>query len=415
MNWRFPALAQRDFRLYFIGQAISLIGSFAHHVALGWLAYRLSGSALVLGVVGFAATIPTLFISPFAGLLGDRFARKAVLLVLLSVAAAHCVVLALLTALGWLSVGWIIVLALIRGVIFAAEVPVRHAFIADLIEDRKLLPNAIAVHSSALNLARLIGPAIGGVLIAWMGEALCFALNAATLLVVVAMLIRTRPRAPTATARTGSPWAQLREGLVYAWASPPIRSLLTAIAVVGVTTAPYAALMPAAVSEILHARPELVGSMLASAGLGSVLAALLLATRTGVRGLARRILVATVCAGGGLALFSFSAWIWLSMLCMAVMGFGIISQAASTNMILQSIVDEDKRARVMSIYTASFIGAAPLGALLIGQLSEWIGTARALGISAAACLAGAACYAARLSALRQSLAEIYRAKGIDAG
>jgi MFS family permease len=409
---RFPALSHRNFRLYFLGQAISLIGGFAHHVALAWLAYRISGSAAVLGMVGFASSIPTLFIAPFAGVLGDRFARKKVLSIVLAAGAVQCLLLALMMAWHLESVALITFLAFVRGVIFACEIPVRHAFLSELIDDRRHLPNAIALHSTALNAARFVGPAIGGILIAAVGEMACFLLNALTLATVIYLLSLTRPQVLTIPVNDASPWAQLTEGARYAFNSPVIRTLLMGISVVGFSLAHYAQLMPAAVAEILHARPELVGTLLAAAGGGSMLAAATLATRNSVRGLARWILAASCLAIVGMATFALSGWTLLSMLAMGMLGYGIIVQAASTNMILQSIVDDDKRSRVMAIYTVSFIGAAPLGALAFGWLGERVGMANALLCGSALAAAGALTYARRLSHLRPLLKQIYIEKGI---
>jgi MFS family permease len=409
---RYPALSHRNFRLYFIGQTISLIGGFAHHVALAWLAYRVSGSAAVLGLVGFAGSVPTAFVAPFAGVLGDRFNRQRVLMIVLSLAALQCLALALMMAWGLESVALIVFLAVLRGVIFACEIPVRHGFLSELIDDRKHLPNAIALHSTALNAARFVGPALGGVLIAAIGEMFCFLLNALTLLVVIYLLSLTRPNAATPNPSGATPLAQLKEGAAYAFSNPAIRQLMLAISILGFALAHYAQLMPAAVSEILHARPELVGTMLASAGLGSMLAAAMLASRRDVRGLARWIFGATCLSALGMTIFALSPWPLLSIVAMFMLGYGIITQAASTNMILQSIVDDDKRSRVMAIYTASFIGAAPMGALCFGFIGERIGMANALLIGSAIAAVGALVYSWRLPSLRPQLRAIYIEKGI---
>lgn len=408
----YPALSHRNFRLYFVGQAISLVGGFAHHVALAWLAYRISGSAAVLGLVGFASSIPTAFIAPFAGVLGDRFARKQVLMIVLTLASAQSLALAAIMAFGWENVTWIVVLAVLRGLIFACEIPVRHAFLSELVDDRKHLPNAIALHSTALNAARFVGPALGGVLIAAIGEMFCFLLNAASILVVVYMLALTRPTVAERHSTTATPWQLLKEGATYAFGSPAIRQLLFAISIVGFALAHYAQLMPAAVSELLHARPELVGTLLASAGAGSMVAAAVLASRKDVRGLARWIFGATCLSALGMTVFAFSPWPALSLVAMFVLGFGIITHAASTNMILQSIVDDDKRSRVMAIYSASFIGAAPMGALFFGFVGERIGMANALLVGSTLAALGALMFSLRLPQLRPQLKQIYLEKGI---
>ena len=397
---RFPALAHRNFRLYFIGQAVALVGGFAHAVAISWLAYRLSHSAAVLGLVGFATTVPTLIVSPIAGVLGDRFPRRRVIMVVLSAVALQCLVLAFLTWQQWISAAGVVRIALLRGVLFAIEIPARHALLGELVPDRTALPNAVALHSSALNTARFIGPAIGGVLIAATSEVACFLLHALTLTASIAQLSRIQLTPSHHAASQASILAQLKQGLQYAFGHPTIRILLFAIFVVGFSTAPYSHLMPAAVAELYAAHPELVGMFLSAAGFGAMSAALMLALRRSTRHLPQTILAASVCAGAGLLLFSLSSIVALSLLGMAMVGFGTIAQAASTNMIIQSVVDEDKRGRVMAIYTAMFLGAVPLGSLLLGQLGDWLGTARALALGGASCLCGAAYYARKMDRLK---------------
>jgi MFS family permease len=397
---RFPALAYRNFRLYFIGQAIALIGGFAHAVAISWLAYRLTHSAAILGLVGFATTLPTLIVSPIAGVLGDRFPRRRVIMLVLSAVSLQCLTLAFLTWMNWINATGLVWIALLRGTLFAIEIPARHALLGELVPDRTALPNAVALHSSALNTARFIGPAVGGVLIAATSEVTCFLLHALTLMASIAQLSRIQLTPSHHAAGKASMLSQLRQGLQYSFAHSTIRTLLMAIFVVGFTTAPYAHLMPSAVADLYSAHPELVGMFLSAAGFGAMCAAVMLAMRRSTRRLPQTILAASVCAGAGLLLFSLSSIVALSLLGMAMVGFGTIAQAASTNMIIQSVVDEDKRGRVMAIYTAMFLGAMPIGSLTLGQLGEWLGAARALALGGACCLCGAAYYATRMGRLR---------------
>jgi MFS family permease len=401
---RFQALSHRNFRLYFIGQSVTLIGGFAHAVALSWLAYRLSQSSAVLGLVGFASTVPALVVSPVAGVFGDRFSRRKLIMTVLGSVMTLNLLTALLVWRQWIDVSGIVAIALVRGVLFAVEIPTRHALLSELVEDRAALPNAVALHSSALNAARFVGPAVGGVLIGAFGEVSCFLLHAATLAVGLGQLARIRTVRHAHAGSRDPVLAQLSQGVRYAFSHPTIRLLLTALFVVGFTTSPYSHLMPGAVAERHAAHPELVGWFLSSAGLGATAAAVMLAFRRSTRRLPDLILAATVCAGLGLLLFSVSTTLVWSTIGMAMVGFGTIAQASGSNMIIQSVVDEDKRGRVMALYTAMFLGAMPLGSLTLGTLGEAIGAAHALGLGAIGCLAGAVHFALRLrrSPLRRS-------------
>lgn len=409
---RFPALSHKNFRRYFLGQSIALTGGFAFNVALAWLAYRLSGSAFILGLVGFASTIPMVFVSPFAGVWGDRHPRKRTLQIVLWLAVLNCFALAFLTWKGWVTIPIVVMFAVFRGIIFAIEVATRHAFLSELIDDRKVLPNAIALHSSVLNAARLVGPAVGGYLILHVSEAACFALHGAALLATLFGIAGTRPKPGHNPHATGSALAQLQEGFRYAFASYPIRTLLIQVAIVGVTVSAYSFLMPSAVAEAYTGRPDIVGNLIAAAGAGSMIAAISLAARKDIRGLSGRLLWASITAGSAFLAFALIRNVWFAYVAMFALGFGIISQAGATNMIIQSIVDDDKRGRVMAIYTAMFIGASPIGSLLLGQLGEHIGTMRAFAVGGVLCLVGAAYYYARLARFRAVLRTEYERRGI---
>lgn len=386
---RFPALAHPQFRRYFIGQAIALIGGFAHNVGMAWLAFRLTGSVAVLGVVGFAQLAPALVVSPFAGLLADRYPRRQMLIGLLGSVAMMGVVLAALTAAGWVNATVLIVASLLRGLAFAFEIPIRHAFLVDLISDRAVLPNAVALHSSALNSARFIGPALGGLLIGWLGEAACFLLHPITLTATLIQLLRIRTITRETRKPEGSFGAQFLEGWRYAFADPVISRMLLGVFALGFGVGPYAHLMPAAVAELYGAHPELVGMFISSAGAGAMVAALSLAVRRGSRHLSRIALAGNIAAAIGLAAFSRSAWMPLAIIGMGLVGLGVITQAVSTNMTIQKRVDDDKRGRVLAIYTAMFIGSTPLGSLFFGQIGQWTGAAGALLAGAVLAFAGA--------------------------
>jgi MFS family permease len=393
---RLPALAEPQFRRYFAGQSIALVGGFAHNVALTWLAFRLSGSTLVLGIVGFAAMAPTLFVSPVAGLLADRFARRRLLLMVLGAVCVQCLVLAVLTFGGWIDTAGLIGIALLRGLLFAFEIPVRHAFIAELVSDRKLLPNAVALHSSALNGARFVGPAIGGLIIAGVGEAWCFMLHALTLCATLAQIWRIRTQAAPRVPSGKSFVHDYVEGWRYAFADAAIARLLLGVFVLGFAVAPYTFLMPAAVAQAFGPHPELVGWFLSAAGFGAMAAAIALAVYHGSRHLQRVAVAGSAVAGIGLLAFSLSHRIGLSLAAMALLGLGTIAQAAATNMTIQARVDDAQRGRVMAIYTAMFLGAMPLGSLAFGQLGQAIGATQSLCVGALLALTGAAIAAWRL-------------------
>ena len=386
---RFPALEHPQFRRYFIGQSIALIGGFAYNVALAWLAFRLTGSVAVLGVVGFASLAPALIVSPFAGLLADRYPRREMLIGLLGFVAVVGVALAALTALGWMNATVLIVVAFVRGMAFAFEIPIRHAFLVDLITDRAVLPNAVALHSTALNTARFIGPAVGGLLIGWVGEAACFLLHPITLTATLIQLLRIRtvPQPPRKSG--GSFFGDFVEGWRYAFNDPVIARMLAGVFALGFGVGPYVHLMPAAVAELFGAHPELVGLFISSAGAGAMIAAITLAARRGSRHLQRIALAGNLSAVIGLAAFSRSSWMPLSIAGMLLVGLGVITQAVTTNMTIQKRVDDDKRGRVMAIYTAMFIGATPLGSLFFGQVGQWTGASGALLGGAMLGLAGA--------------------------
>jgi MFS family permease len=393
---RFPALEHPEFRRYFIGQAIALIGGFAHNVGMAWLAYRLTGSVALLGVVGFAQLSPALLVSPLAGLLADRYPRRAMLIGLLGAVALTGLLLAALTAAGWMNPALLVIFAFMRGLLFAIEIPIRHAFLVDLIEDRAVLPNAVALHSSALNTARFIGPAIGGLLIGWAGEAACFLLHPCLLCATLYQLMRIRTVSRDAARPKGSFGQQFIEGWRCAFDDPVIARMLIGVFALGFGVGPYAHLMPAAVAALHGAHPELVGLFLSSAGVGAMIAAITLAARRGSRNLQAIALAGNLSAAIGLAVFTRTDLIGLAIVAMVLVGLGTIAQAVSTNVTIQQRVDDDKRGRVMAIYTAMFIGATPLGSLCLGQLGTWLGAPGALLAGAGLGVAGAMLTAWRL-------------------
>lgn len=399
---RYPALAHPEFRRYFTGQSIALIGSFAHGVGVGWLGYRLTGSVALLGALGFVQMAPALFVSPIAGLVADRYPRRILLLAMLSSVSVLGLIMVALTAFDLMTPALLLALSAVRGLIFSCEVPIRHAFIGDMIRDRALLPNAVALHSTALNAARFVGPAVGGLLVGTFGEAACLALHPVTLCATLWQLHRIRTPDAVIQPRSEHSFArQFIDGWRHAFDDRVIHLMLVGVFLMGFGVGPYSALMPAAVAELHGEHPELVGMFISCAGGGAMTAALLLASGHGVKQLQHTALIGNISAGLGLLIFALGSWVPLAVLGMAMVGFGTIAQAICTNMTIQTTVDDHFRARVLAIYTGLFIGSMPLGSLVFGQLGQWVGAAHALQLGAALALSGAALTVLRMRSSRQ--------------
>ena len=367
------ALRHRNYRLFFAGQGTSLIGTWLTRVATSWLVYRLTHSALLLGVVGFASQMPTFLVAPFAGVLIDRWNRHRVLVATQVLAMVQSSLLAFFALTGTITVWHVLVLNAFQGLINAFDTPARQAFVVEMVESRDDLPNAIALNSSMVNGARLIGPSVGGVLIAAVGEGWCFAADAASYLAVIASLLAMRiaPRAPrTSKARV---LAELGDGLRYINSVVAIRSILLLLAFVSFTGIPYMVLMPIFAGQVLHGGPHTLGLLTAASGAGAVAGVLWLASRRGVLGLPRVICFAGGAFGVGLLAFGLSRSVWLSVPTLLVAGSGMMVQMAASNTLLQTLVDDDKRGRVMSFYTMAFFGMMPLGSLASGISGSRIG------------------------------------------
>jgi MFS family permease len=406
------ALGSSNFRIYYAGQAVSMIGSWVQSLALMWLAYRLSGSTWFTGLVGFLNSAPYLFLSPFAGVLGDRLDRRHILMTVLALLSLQSTALAILSGLGVLTMAQLAALALFAGVANSFETPTRQSFFVQLLDDRDDLPNAIALNSVLMNGARLVGPSIGGLVIAAWGETACFAINAATYLVVLAALRQARAVRPAPARAPSHPLADLADGWRYAMGFLPIRRMLLLLATVSMTVGPYASLMPAIAVKTFGEGAQLVGLFIGAVGLGAVIAAVSLARRPSVRGLVKWIGASSIAAGLGAAGFCFSRSIPLSALLMAIAGFGIFMTAASCNTIVQSVVPEDKRGRVMSYYTMFFIGSLPIGHLAAGALAERIGAPFTFLAGGIACALAGSLFAAGLPSLRSHLRPVYVERGI---
>jgi MFS family permease len=406
------ALRHRNYRLFFGGQSVSLVGTWITRIATSWLVYRITGSALLLGVVGFCGQIPTLLLSPFAGVLVDRLDRHRILVVTQVLSMLQSLALALLALPGIITVGEILFLQVVQGVINAFDTPARQSFIVDMIEDRADLPNAIALNSSMVNGSRIIGPSIGGIVIAAVGEGWCFMLDAISYLAVIASLLAMHVAKKPPRHTTSRVTEELRAGFSYVSRSVPMRSALLLLALVSTMGMPYTVLMPAIASGVLHGGPHTLGFLMTASGLGALAGALYLASRSSVIGLGRAMVLATMAFGVGLIGFSQSRVLWLSLLLLPIVGGGMMVETASTNTILQTIVEEEMRGRVMSFYTMAFLGTAPLGSLLAGVAADRIGAPMTVLFGGVACVAAGGWFALRLPAIRTVLRPIYLEKGI---
>ncbi len=408
----FRALQTRNYRLYFFGQAVSLIGTWMQQVAVSWLIYRLTNSEFLLGLTAFASQIPSFVVTPLAGALADRRNRHKLLIVTQSLAMVQAVLLAGLTLFGAIHVVHIILLGILLGIINAMDMPTRQAFLLEMVEKPENLSNAIALHSSLLNAARLIGPALAGALIAWLGEGLCFLLNALSYIAVISALLMMRIKPRPRAAHKAPLLAHMREGFRYAFRFSLIRALILFVAAMSLMGMPYVVLMPVFAKNILHGDAQTLGWLMGASGFGALIAALLLARRKSVLGLSQWILIASSLFSLGLIAFSLSRWLPLSLLIMTLVGFGMMLQLGATNIILQTVVDEDKRGRVMSIFSMAFLGVAPFGSLLAGSLGEKIGVPATLFFAGVFCLLVATWLFVQLPKLKREARPVYVAKGL---
>ena len=409
------ALRHQNFRRYYVGQAISQMGSWMQSVAIMWLTYRLSGSTGATGTVGFLAMIPYLFVTPIAGALSDRVSRRKLLITVQTILFFHATTLATLTWLGYMTVPLLGAFAFVQGVLSAMEVTTRHSFFAQLIEDKTDLPNAIALNSANINATRMLGPAFGGLLIAAVGEAACFGLNAVSYLAVVFQLRRISPRGVQRVHTGQSLMADLTEGWKIALSSPVILPLVLIVGLVSFSINPYSILMPAIAVETFGKGAELHGMFVSAVGIGALTGAVILASRPDVRGLAQWILVTASLAALGAVSFSLLAPyrnVPLSMLAMAFVGIGVMGTSAGVNTIIQTVVDDDKRGRVVSVYSTFFTGAVPLGHLGAGWLAQQIGAPRTYLACGILCAIGACAYGLTLRRLRLHLRDIYIERGV---
>jgi MFS family permease len=408
--WR--ALRHRNFQLFFGGQSISLIGTWMTRIATSWLVYRLTKSPLLLGTVGFAGQIPTFLLAPIAGVIVDRIDRRRVLVWTQTLAMVQSLGLAWSTLSHRITIAEVLALSVMQGVINAFDMPARQSFMVKMVDDRADLSNAIAINSSMVNTARLIGPSLAGLLIAATNEGWCFLVDGISYIAVIVSLLMMRITPVQAHRATTSMIGQLKEGWAYVAGFAPIRSILLLFALLSLMGWPFMVLMPVFAAQVLHGGPHTLGFLMGAVGVGSLVSALSMVMRRSVRGLTKMIPIAAAVFGVGLICFGLSHSLWLSMLMMLVTGFGMMQGLTGSNTIIQTLVDEKMRGRVMSYYTMAFVGMAPFGSLLAGALAHVIGAQRTVIVSGVACILGSIWFTTRLKAIRRDMRPIYERLGI---
>ena len=406
------ALRHRNFRLFYLGQGTSQIGSWLQLIATSWLIYRLSGSAFMLGLAAFALQIPFLVLTPVAGVFIDRWDRRRVLMLTNSIASLQAIGLFTVVALG-IAQPWHLVAAnLVLGTVNACDAPARQSILVELVGGKEDLPNAIALNSIMMNGARFVGPLIGGALIAAFGERVGYGVNILTYLVILTALSRMRLTPPAHAPTERGLLRQLAAGARFAYGFLPIRTALLLLAATSVTVQSYAALMPWFAREAFHGDSRTLGVLVSGAGLGAVSGMLYLASRPNIRGLLRLIAWTSGTAGTGLVLFSLSSTLWVALPALYFVGMGLMLSAASTNTVIQSIVPDELRGRVASLYVMAFIGMSPIGAFVSGLLAERIGPPATLACCGVLAFGAALAYASRLPAIRREIRPVYEKLGI---
>ena len=408
--WR--ALRHRNFRLFFGGQSISLIGTWMTRIATAWLVYRLTKSSLLLGTVSFAGQIPTFLLAPFAGVLVDRMNRRNVLVWTQVLAMVQSLALAALTLSRHITIHEILALSVFQGVINAFDMPGRQSFMVQMVENRGDLSNAIAINSSMVNLARLVGPSLAGLVIAATNEGWCFLIDGVSYIAVIASLLLMRVHVDALKRSAASMLDQLKEGWTYVSNFAPIRTILLLFAVISLMGMPFVVLMPVFAAQVLHGGPHTLGFLMGALGVGALTSALSLVLRKSVRGLLKMIPIAAAVFGTGLIAFGLSHVLWLSLLLMLFTGFGMMQGLTASNTIIQTLVPEDKRGRVMSYYTVAFVGMAPFGSLMAGGLAHAIGAPHTVIFSGVACIAGSLWFWSRIKVIRKDMRPIYEQLGI---
>lgn len=412
MKHTLRAFRHRNYRLFFYGQSLSIIGNWVQQVAMSWLVYRLTGSAWLLGVTGFAGQIAVFLFAPFGGLWADRFDRRKLLIITQAMAMVLAFALAALTYAERIEVWHVIVMATLFGFVLAFDAPIRSSFTPEMVPSRQDLPGAIAINGGMQNGGRMVGPAIGGLLLAVTSEGFCFLVNGLSKLAIILSLVMMRMTPQPKISPAVHIWASFREGAAYTWSLMPIRLLLPIVALVSFMVTPYLTLMPIFAAEVFAGGAETLGFLIGAAGLGGVGGVFFLASRQSVRGLARWTAIAAALSGAAMIGFSYSRLLPLSLALMAIAGFGVIVTAMSVNMIMQTIVADEKRGRVISFFTMSFLGMHPLGSLAAGALASWIGAPHTLAIGGLCAVTGAYVLWRKLPLVRAHIRPLYVKLGI---
>ena len=412
INTIFRSLKYRNYRLFFGGQSMSLIGTWMQRIAMPWLVYHMTGSALLLGVVSFAGQIPTFLLSPFAGVITDRFNRYKVLLITQIFSLVQAFILAILALTGTIQMWHIVTLSIVLGCINAFDVPSRHSFVIEMVEKKEDLGNAIALNSMMFNGARIIGPSIAGLMLATAGEGICFLINAISYIFVIASLLMMHVKPREIPEKENHLLKELKEGLDYTFGFAPIKHLILLLAVVSLMGTSYQVLMPVFAKEVLHGGSQTFGFLMGAAGLGALLGAIFLASRESVLKLGRIIPAAAGLFGAGLIILSFIKFYPITLILMVLIGLGMMLHTASSNTILQTITEDDKRGRVMGFYTMAIMGTAPFGSLIAGFLAKTIGTQETILIAGVSCVAGALLFLKKLPGLKSLVRPVYVKMGI---
>lgn len=418
MHHALRAFRHANYRLYFTGQSVSLIGTWVQQIAISWLVYRLTGSALLLGVTGFAGQIAILFLSPFGGIWADRFDRckslivTQVLTIILSLILAGVTWTAQDHASPSVTVWTAITLAMLLGIVQALETPARSSYTPELVGTKSDLPSAIAFSGGMQNAGRMIGPTIAGLLLVYFSEAFCFVLNAVTKIWLIGclLMIGVAPLAKSAPAE--KVWASIVDGARYTWGLKPLRYMLPMLALMSFCITPYQALMPIFAAEIFSGGASMLGFLVGAAGFGGIIGMVYLAARPQIRGLLRWAAVGPGIAGVALTIFALSHHLALSLACMVLVGFGVITTAMTSNTIIQTVCDPEKRGRVTSYYIIAFMGIHPMGCLAAGALASRIGAPYALAIFGVICTLGAAWLLYRMPMLREHIRPLYARAGV---
>jgi len=422
------ALRHRNFQLFFSGQMISLIGTWMQNVAQAWLVYRMTGSGLLLGSVGFASQIPVFLFSPLGGIAADHFNRKRVVIVTQTTSMLLALALAALTLTGRIHVTHIFILAALLGVVNAFDIPARQSFLVEMVGKEDLM-NAIALNSSMFNGARVLGPAVAGILVARLGEGWCFFVNGVSYIAVIAGLFIMRVHPPPRIESLTSPWEHIVEGFRFVDRTAPIRALLLLLGLVSVVGMPYVVLMPIFADRILHSGGQefasiihshnlgavRLGILMGATGVGALFGALTLAMRSGVKGLGRWVMACCAGFGVSLILFSLSKSFWLSVALLMPVGYFIMLQMACSNTLIQVMVPEALRGRVMAVYSMMFMGMAPFGAFFAGALADRLGAPITVAMGAVAAVGGAALFWLRLPEIRVEARRLIIAQTVAGG